>query len=120
MTEPPGELIYKKISFLASNEDIRQTLSSVNNGDQVALKGLLVNYAPSEYPERIRKSSTVRGDEGDGACEVLYVEEATILQRAHSFWHGLARIAWAVLTMTAITKAILFFTLPFGYARTRW
>lgn len=105
--------------LLASNEDIRQTLSSINNGDQVALKGLLVNYAPREYPEMMRKTSTVRSDKGDGACEVLYVEEVTILQRAHSFWHWLSGVAWTVLTITAVAKTILFFTLPFGYARAR-
>jgi hypothetical protein len=50
-------------------------------GDQIHIKGYLVNYSVSKDGQQIftRRTSTIRDDTGNGACEIIYVTDLEIL-----------------------------------------
>ena len=72
--------------ILSDNAQVRETINRARIGDQVWLKGILVNYHPEDRPEWLRRSSTSRKDKGNGACEVIFVEEAKILETGAVAW----------------------------------
>jgi len=65
--------------LLADNRQIREAVWNTGIGDQVYMRGLLINYYPADKPEWRRETSTVRDDTGNGACEVLFVDEFEVL-----------------------------------------
>jgi hypothetical protein len=62
--------------LIPATTNVRNALLSIDEGDAVRLRGLLVDAARSDG--FTWKSSTSRGDEGAGACELVWVEEAQI------------------------------------------
>ncbi len=69
---------------LPADEAIAELLRGIRVGDEIRLKGHLVNYSiDGGHP---RKSSVVREDTGNGACEILYVEEAHVLASHNHRW----------------------------------
>lgn len=75
-------------NHLLSDQDwIRQTISDVTIGDQIYLEGQLINYAPRNQPLQLRKSSLVRSDTGNGACEVMFVDDVKVLKKGNPIWH---------------------------------
>lgn len=71
---------------LSDNQSVRDTIHRMHIGDQIYLKGMLVNYKRAGTSDFFRNSSTVRDDEGNGACEVMFVDEARILKEGISSW----------------------------------
>ncbi len=72
-------------------------------GDQVHFKGWLVSYSVKGAPYA-RRSSTVRNDRGNGACEVVYVTEFEVLREANAAWRTLHKLSLvlAVLSFAAL------------------
>src|SRR6185503_14711328 len=79
---------------------VARRLRSVRIGDQIRFKGYLVDYSA---PAGMRVSSTVRNDTGNGACEVVYVEDFDILSSPNRLWRGLFKAA-----LFALLGSILF------------
>ena len=78
-------------------------------GDQIHLKGMLVNYTdPASWKGFWRRSSLSRTDGGNKACEVVFVESFEIMKRGTPGWY-LARTAgfWGLL-LVLVAKAGLF------------
>lgn len=74
--------------LLLVDETIEKIIKQAKIGDQVKLGGQLVNYRVSG-PERTggsRNSSISRVDRGNGACEVVLVNDFTILQTGNPLW----------------------------------
>lgn len=96
--------------ILPANPQIEKIIASIRIGDQIELAGKLVDYSlPSGGT---RKTSLVRDDVENGACEILYVSEANILKRGSNFWHSIqvaCKIAGALLLLTI---AFSIFILP--------
>ncbi len=67
--------------LLGGSETSRKLINSVQIGDQIFVRGMLVDYWDKESPESIRVSSLRRDDNGNGACEVFFVEDAVVLKR---------------------------------------
>jgi hypothetical protein len=72
------------------DNSLGKKLSKIKKSDQVKIKGKLVNIkAQTDNPGKYEggqfalNTSTVREDDGAGACEVLYVESFKILKRGH-------------------------------------
>ena len=107
--------------LLAADEGIRNTIRSMRIGDQVQLRGKLINYWQADYPEFKRKSSLTREDTGDGACEVLWVEEATILRKGKTGWFRTQTLGQALLIGAVLMGIFVFLFAPLGsYRRFRW
>ncbi|MDX9731337.1 MAG: hypothetical protein RBT63_06160 [Bdellovibrionales bacterium] len=89
--------------ILAKDETIRKTLEGLEKGDEIRIRGKLVDYQIEGLG--LRKTSLVRNDTGNGACEILYVEAVEVLKshqrawrhvRDAGYWLALAAITWIV------------------------
>jgi hypothetical protein len=98
--------------LLSSNEVVREKIRSMAVGDQIYLRGMLVNYHPEGYPDYLRRSSLTRKDTGGGACEVFFVEDAQIIKKASRAWLITYNTASAVLFYSLITRIIMFLLMP--------
>ncbi len=68
--------------LLSNSEEINKKIMSVEKGDQIYLKGYLVKYAKKDRSFE-RGTSATRTDQGNGACETIYVEDFQILKKAN-------------------------------------
>jgi hypothetical protein len=91
--------------LLPADPIVAGTVLKARKGDQVRLKGWLVSYGIKEAPYS-RRSSTVRNDRGNGACEVVYVTEFEILREANAGWRALYKLSFAVIGLSIV--ALLF------------
>jgi len=80
--------------LITSSDSVRDLIGRVRVGDQIRIKGMLVDYQDIRNPSFWRKSSRTRLDTGDGACEVLFVQELKILARATPGWYMAYSIGW--------------------------
>jgi len=90
--------------LITDNPAIRRTLDRVRVGDQVHLRGLLVNYQMDDWQEFWRRTST-RRDDND--CEVLYLEEMDVLRRGTPGWYTAYRIGWIALLFLPVAYVAL-------------
>jgi hypothetical protein len=78
--------------LLPADPLVADTVLKARKGDQVRFKGWLVSYGIKGTPYA-RRSSTVRNDRGNGACEVVYVTEFEILRPANAAWRTLFKMS---------------------------
>jgi len=91
--------------LLPADELVADAVLKARTGDQIHLKGWLVSYGAKGAPYA-RRSSTVRTDRGNGACEVVYVTEFEILRPANDAWRILGK---ASLVLAGLALGILIF-----------
>ncbi len=96
--------------LLTDDPEIQSTIKSLRRGDQVELSGMLVNYRPALYPDHLRKTSLVRTDTGNGACEVFFVENAKVLRRANPGWWTTRELSFCGI-VASLALALLGFAL---------
>lgn len=67
--------------LITDNKALARKIKKIEIGDQIYLKGSLVEYG---FPpdQMIRASSTTRTDRGNGACETIFVEDLKILKKS--------------------------------------
>lgn len=88
---------------------VRDLIDKVRPGDQVYFKGMLVNYHDRRRPASAwRRTSVTRTDTGNGACEVVFVEDMAILRRGTPLAYGAASLAWWALGAVLLLKLGLF------------
>jgi len=96
---------------------MEKQLKRIMIGDQIRLRGQLVNVegrqlgAGGRYDsDRVTwQSSTTRTDTGGGACEVIYVEEVTVLRAANQVSRRLFRFALVgVVVLGAVLVGLWF------------
>lgn len=97
---------------MTNNNDLKKQLLSVETGDVVRFKGWLADYK-NIHSGLQRKTSTVRTDTGNGACEVVFINDFEILKKANPFWRTLYQISKASLFLSAIGFLIFFIQTPF-------
>jgi hypothetical protein len=95
--------------LITDNDDLRADLDDIRVGDQIHVKGALVNYQLDDWRDFWRKTSTVRTDGGNGACEVLFFDELEVLVAGTPFWY---RLFHASLLLLALV--------PFIYLHSIW
>jgi hypothetical protein len=86
--------------LITDNPVLRERIRNVHIGDQVYIKGMLVNYTePSKsWGGRFRNTSLTRTDRGDGACEIIYVQDIQVLRSYNYLWAVLHTLClWACL-----------------------
>ena len=62
--------------IVPANDDIKAIVLKVHRGEIVVLKGYLINVTHSDG--RFWRSSLTREDSGDNACELMWVEKASV------------------------------------------
>lgn len=93
---------------LAASDDVYSQITSLRRGDQIRLRGALVNYYRTDWGPHWRKSSLTRTDTGNGACEVMFVESVEVLQRGTPLWYFLYGAAFWLLLVSLAGQAALF------------
>jgi hypothetical protein len=71
--------------LLTDDSRIARTLRNVRIGDQIRIRGQLVEYTHNHGFAFMRGTSLTRDDQGDGACETIFVRDATVV-RAGAAW----------------------------------
>ncbi len=104
--------------LVIENEAIRKKALSIVEGDQIRIKGKLVNVAVENTDGKLGKyeaqignwnSSIKLGDNGAGACEVVFVEDLEIIKKGNPiFFYGF-KISLFLLIIFVSWKIILFF-----------
>jgi hypothetical protein len=102
VTVPPGvDLNLTQVGnnhLLTDNPAVRAAIDSVRLGDQVHLRGLLVDYQMDDWESFWRKTST-RRDDSD--CEVVYVQQLEVLRPGTPGWYRAWRLAWWLAALCA-------------------
>lgn len=94
--------------LLPATPAIARTVHDIRVGDQIHLHGHLVDYGVGLAC--VRTSSTTRTDQGNGACEVIYVDQLAILRAANSAWRVLHSAAgWGIVVSLAVWLYATFF-----------
>ncbi len=104
--------------ILSCDDDVFKKIKSIKIGDQVRLKGYLVNVKISKKldetnPRKIMSwnSSITRKDKREGACEVMYInskKDIEILVKGPRFYLWLQRFG-AVLMLVSTVMALVRF-----------
>ncbi|MDR0233809.1 MAG: hypothetical protein LBI31_03265 [Zoogloeaceae bacterium] len=90
--------------ILVADKEAGRRMKQVRTGDQIHLRGYLVEYQNSQGA--YRGSSTVRTDTGNGACETVFVEAFDVLRRSSRLgltlcWLGVSLILISILSFIA-------------------
>jgi hypothetical protein len=93
--------------LLPKTSEIEAKLKAAHIGDEIHLKGQLVNYSTNQGPKR--QSSITRNDRENGACEIIYVNQFQILNRHNAVWIGLARIGKGLSVIFGLGLLFSFF-----------
>jgi len=96
--------------LLTKDKDLSNKVKKVNRGDQIMIKGKLVNIkaTPLEDNEISGQntitwmSSTTRKDDGAGACEIIYVEDIEVLKKGNMlsrflFWFSFYGLIFIII-----------------------
>ena len=96
--------------LLTQDPVIQRVLKSAEIGDQVRFTGKLARYSHAGGFQR--GTSTTRTDQGNGACETVYLEAFEITRKANTGWRLVYRasVTTALLALLALTVA--FFVAP--------
>jgi hypothetical protein len=90
--------------LVTDQKAIAHLLKQVHIGDEVRFRGYLADYTTFEsgQPRGTRKTSVVRTDEGNGACEVVWVQEFTIIRSHNKTWRIAMRAGFVLLLLSLI------------------
>lgn len=93
--------------LLAETRTVRKILDSIENGDEIEIQGQLVDYSFDQIP--FRKTSLIRTDTGNGACETLAVQSVDIIKSHNQVFIWLERIGKLALAISLIAIVIKMF-----------
>lgn len=99
--------------ILAANANVLADVRKIRIGDQIELTGKLINYYPKNYPTLRRSTSLVREDMGNGACEVMLVEQVRVIQQFRPGLYSAYERAGGLLPWMAGISVLLGITLPY-------
>ncbi|MFK7815851.1 MAG: hypothetical protein AB8B92_05900 [Gammaproteobacteria bacterium] len=71
--------------LISDDEYIRKKLRKINIGDQIRITGWLSSYENLSNGG-LRSTSITRKDQGNGACETIYVNDVRVLKSYNSMW----------------------------------
>lgn len=107
--------------LVIKDEAIRKKAMSIVEGDQIKLKGKLVNVQTENIDGNLGKyenqisnwnSSVKLGDSGAGACEVVFVEDLEIIKKGNPFFfYGFKFALYLLLFITSWKIAKFFYEL---------
>lgn len=94
--------------LIPANMSIKALLKKVNIGDQIHIKGYLADYSISKNKEQVgtRQTSITRSDEGDGACEIIYVTDFEIIKKSKniaSYMNIYINLIWGLIIVLVLS-----------------
>jgi len=99
---------------IPADGDIARRIRAIRAGDQIRMRGLLVDYAVSSGGRDVftRRTSLTRKDTGNGACEILYVTEMEVIRPGHHLDTVAARYAWYASLGLLVALGAVWFVRP--------
>jgi hypothetical protein len=97
--------------LLANDADLNKTIMTAEPGDQISFKGMLASYSHSNGQFQ-RGTSITRDDNGNGACETVFLKEFTIVKKANEGWRMGYTLAKAATALSLAGILILLFVGP--------
>jgi len=94
--------------LITDDEYVRKKIRTIKIGDQVKITGVLSSYKNLKSGNT-RGTSVTRDDQGNGACETIYVQDVHILSRYNSIWKVLMYVFLLILLMSLI----MYFSAPY-------
>lgn len=68
------------VHIIHKNKDVLKQIKNIDKGDMIELKGFLVDVDfKNSNNQALWSTSMTRDDTGDGSCEILYVEEISVI-----------------------------------------
>jgi hypothetical protein len=101
--------------ILPANSDVLDVIRAAQIGDQIEISGQLVDYSTDGNP--MRKTSLIRTDVENGACEIIYATQARFLVRPPLVWRGLEKFSILCVIASGLLMAFAIGILP--YLQTR-
>lgn len=92
--------------LVTDSDSINSQIMNTEKGDQVYVKGYLIDYTQKDWKSFKRKSSTTRIDRG---CEVIYVTDFKILKKSNYLWRYLYIFVKYIIIGCIIILVIKFF-----------
>jgi hypothetical protein len=82
--------------LIPASRAIAGQIDSIHVGDQIRMTGLLVDYRVSKNGHEIftRRTSLVRNDTDNGACEILYVTDLAVIAKGDHLRADAGRYMW--------------------------
>jgi hypothetical protein len=80
--------------LITDSEHIRKLISKINIGDQIYIKGWLVNFHNFNIPGHGRKSYLSSVETGNSGSEVIFVKELNILAPGTPDWYKRFDFGW--------------------------
>ncbi len=88
--------------LLTDSPAMARKLRNIRIGDQIVIKGQLVEYRHKAGMDFFRGTSTVRTDSGNGACETIFASEVSVLKSAPPLWRALSWVAMGMLALCLV------------------
>jgi hypothetical protein len=98
---------------LSDKPSLIRMVKQVWPGDQVYMKGYLVNYYRQGHADQDRPSSISRDDRG---CEVIFLKDFKILRSASSMWRTISSMA-GFMALAMVFLLMSLHTAIFSYIR---
>lgn len=105
--------------LITDSDAIRDIIKKVHIGDQIVIKGRLVNYSEERWDGQFRSTSMTRSDTGNGACEIIFVHDIVVLDSYNELWARTAEMLLDGFFGLAGLRLTLFFFGPDANARAR-
>ena len=99
--------------LISTDPDINKEIMRADIGDQIYMKGYLADYTHSGW-RGPRKTSVTRTDRGNGACEVGYVTNFTILKKANETIRLIYKMSKYFIIICLILLVFFFFKDPYS------
>ena len=100
--------------LIPADRAIARKIRAIHVGDQIRMTGLLVDYKVTKDGRDIftRQTSLTRGDTGNGACEILYVTELSVVARGDHWQADAGSFAWYTSLALFVALGIVWFARP--------
>jgi len=82
--------------LIPASHAVAGQIGAIHVGDQIRMTGLLVDYKVTRDGQEIftRRTSLVRNDTDNGACEILYVTDLTVIAKGDHLRADAGRYMW--------------------------
>jgi hypothetical protein len=100
--------------LIPANDTVADRIRAIRIGDQIRMKGLLVDYKVSSGGREIlsRRTSLTRNDTGNGACEILYVTDLYVVRPGNHLEADAATYAWYASLGLFVALGVVWFVRP--------
>ena len=97
--------------LIPASRAIARRIGAIHVGDQIRMTGLLVDYTVTKDGQEIftRRTSLTRHDTGNGACEILYVTDLSVVATGNHLQADAGRYMWYTSLALLVALGVVWF-----------